>query len=258
MQHIFRYYHHEKKTIMILDCLVVLIAIAFAYFIRIQFSIVLFKYSDAIILFPWLIFLRIFTNLFFEHYSVSIKMFGNQDMIDLLKHCSVPSVILLILRFYSPFEEVRMPITMIVMEYCFSVFGFIAVRLYINKALQKRPLGKIGYRQRLLFYGEVREIKSAVNLDEFNTENHCEVVGILTSNTLHWQNEIDNIRVYGDESKLKDIIMSDDSIAAICLINPEEISHKRKSYIMNHAKKYMLNVYTIKNRKLSLIESRNQ
>lgn len=236
------YYKHERKTIVLLDCIVVLVAIAFAYFIRAQYSDVLFTVQDAAILFPWLVFLRIFSNNFFEHYSISLKMFDNRDMMSILKHGIVPSAILILFRILSPYQDLRMPFSMIMMEYCFSMLGFIAVRLHINNYLQKSDDETIGYRKRIILYGEVRDIERLIDIEYFCTVNRCEIVGIFTSNPLFWQNELQQIRVYGDETKLRDLIASDDRISEICLIEEKEISEKRRQFIDNEARGFLLAV----------------
>ena len=230
------------RLMMIADLITVTISLSLAYFVRAQFSFFLMDTQDLFRILPWIIGLRLGTNFFFEHYSNSLIRLDTRDLNTLLRHCLVPTIFMLFVRYFTPFQILKMPISMIGLEYSFSVLGFVSSRLIMQNLFLKQAKIKASYHVRILIYGEVQHIIEKLNLDAMMVKYQCEIIGILTSNAMHWQKEVQHVRILGDESFLPEILTADNQIAEIRLVNPEELSRRRFKRILELAKKLNMKV----------------
>jgi FlaA1/EpsC-like NDP-sugar epimerase len=213
----------SSRWIGLADGVVVLASVSLALTIRAQFEAYLVGPLDIVVLLPWLIVLRVLTNILFEHYTLTIGNFSPRDFSALLLHNLLPTAImtaLRLLRVLRPDRLLQMPLSVIGVEYIFTCFGFMIVRLVALRLLARRDGERIYHRPQVLLFGEVREILDSHVLARLAAINRVKVVGILTSNALHWDAEIHGIRVYGDETRLPVIVSLNDAISRICFVDP--------------------------------------
>ncbi len=234
----------QRITILI-DIAIVVISLFTAWFIRSQFQLFMYDIRKFSILFPWVLISRIFFNLFFGLYSYTYTQFTQLDIIRLFKYNLVTSVVVLVLRLFSTLQILSMPLSMIFMEYVFSCFGFLMLRLYIHHRMVKTGNHTIGYKRRVLLWGELLDIKRIIgDIHKFQLDNGVKVLGILNANPFFWGTEAEKIRIFGDASQLPRLLAGNDSISTICLVNPTVIKKRTALSLQNAAKSYNLELYS--------------
>lgn len=223
-----RYFHSgTSKLTFLLDVLAVMVSLSIAVVVRSRFGDYLFAFSTAIAVFSLTLFLRLLNLFLFDAYTVSFATFTNSDMQRIMRLNLLPSTIMLILRLVSPVVSLRMPISMILIEYIGTTLGFIVIRTAMQSRLARRS-PKVGHKERILLWAEVADIRDLIpDLPLFSRTNQVEILGILNSNPLFWETEYEGIRIYGDELKLRDLLAADDRIAKLCFLCPAEVSRAR-------------------------------
>ncbi len=243
-----RYFHSgTSKLIFVLDVVAVMVSLTIAVAVRSHLGDYLFAFSTAIAVFSLTQFLRLLNLFLFDAYTVSFATFTNGDMQRIMRLNLLPSAVLLILRLASPVVSLRMPISMIVIEYIGTTLGFIMIRTVMQRRLMTRSTD-VGHKERILLWGEVADIRELIpDVPDFCRRNYVEIMGILNSNPLFWQTEYEGIRVYGDETKLRDLLLADDRIAAVCFLCPQELQRSRIKSISSVAEKLNLRASVIEN-----------
>jgi len=230
------------KLLILFDFLIVLVSLCLSYIIRAQFSILIFDFLYASVLFPIIIILRLGANYFFDHYNRSILTLSNREMMKIVKHNLVPTIVILLLRLLSPLKILRMPVSMIFMEFLFTNFGFIFIRLIRHQRMVKNPSFTPGYCRRVLFLAENLECFEEGFISAFNEKNRCKIVGVLTVNPVFWDEEVDGILVYGDEKKIPDLVAENDMISTICISGRNDVSRTRINAILRYGHSFNLDM----------------
>ena len=235
------------KILFILDTMIIVIALFSAWLIRAQFEYFLYGMKKFIFLFPWVLFSRLFFHFFFELYSFNPVSLNNRDIMRIFKYNILPSIILLALRFFPGQNElIKMPLSMIAMEYIFSTVGFLVLRLMFHSKNIKKDRPR-GYCRRLILWGEVREIEEKLNFDILFEEQNIEIVGILNDNPLYWNTEYKNIRVYGSADEIVVISAADDRVSGVVVLASCELTKKQKKNIKENLERFHMEFGCIEN-----------
>jgi FlaA1/EpsC-like NDP-sugar epimerase len=248
-----RYFQtNASKITFILDVLVIPLSLVAALGVRSQFKDFLVSLSGALAMFSLTLLFRILSLLLFDAYTLSFATFTNADMQRIMWINWLPTLLLVLSRFLSPVEVLRMPISMIAMEYVTTTLGFIIIRsvMHNHMVASSRVLG---HKKRIIVWSEIADFsKQITNVEEFCRSGRLEIMGILNGNPLYWQTEFRGLRVFGDESVLRDVIATDDRISILCFITPEELTKRRVKAIIRIAEELNLQLGTIQNEKVSV------
>lgn len=218
---------NQGRLVLILDIVAVLASFGLAWLIRSQFRWFVFRPSDALVLCPWIVLLRIVTNLFFDHYGVGMQALTINDLGRLLSTSLLPSVVLMGFRYLFTFSFLRMPLSMILLEYVFSMGGFMIIRVAAHQALLRRSDAPIFHRRRVLLYGEVQELEDERVVARLEEDGRTLVRGILTDNPMHWDDSVAGRRVSGPMEKARAIVAGDDTISGLILHDAAGLSDGR-------------------------------
>ena len=209
-----------SKWIAVADTTAIILSFTFSLAIRSQFNAYLVRPIDIIVLLPWLILLRVVTNVVFEHYTLNVSNFTPKDFSELFAHNLLPSAVMAVLRLVHGVPFLQLPFSVIAMEYIFTCFGFMIVRLTALRLTAHGVAAVARYRPHVLLWGGVREILDGKFLEHIQSRDEVRVVGILSPNALDWDTEAHRTRVYGDEQFLWRLLSVDETISSICFGNP--------------------------------------
>ena len=228
-----RYFHTStSKLTFTLDVLAVLVSLFVALAIRSQLQYFLFTLPTGVAVFSLTLLFTMLTLFLFDAYSISFAVFTGSDMQRIMRINLIPSILLFLLRLASPTVILRMPYSMIIMEYVTSTVGFILIRTVMHNRLAKRS-NSIGHVRRILLWAETADISRLIpDMGQFSRSQHVEVTGILNANPLFWQTEYEGLRVFGDETALRDLLFTDDRISTLCFLTPEELTRSRLASIL--------------------------
>jgi FlaA1/EpsC-like NDP-sugar epimerase len=223
-----RYFQtNASKITFMLDVLVIPLSLVATLAVRSQFKDFLVSLSGALAMFSLTLLFRILSLLLFDAYTLSFATFTNADMQRIILINGLPTFLLILSRFLSPIEILRMPISMIAMEYVTTTLAFIIIRsvMHNHMVASSRVLG---HKKRIIVWSEIVDLSRQItNREEFCRSGRLEIMGILNGNPLYWQTEFRGLRVFGDENVLRDVIATDDRISMLCFIAPEELTKRR-------------------------------
>lgn len=118
----------------------------------------LYEFSTLVKIMPWMAAVRVITNYVFDVYSVRLGRLRVKDISRIFIIYIVPTAVYVLLRLYSTNYFLRLPFTMIFIEYTLAVFGSILIRLvYINIQYRLVRRKSAHYRE-LLVYGDIKEL----------------------------------------------------------------------------------------------------
>ena len=237
----------KGRIFILFDILIICLSLLISWLIRSQFEYFFYGISKFIFLFPWVLFSRLFFHFFFEIYSFSFATLRNNDISRIFKYNVITSLILLFFRIIRPGSDLLiMPYSMIAMEYLFSTFGFIVIRLFFYS--KRNNLNKVnGYRRKIILWSEVYDIKNYINIGVLSKKYNVDIVGIINSNPLDWNNDYRNIRVFGDEKEIINISADDDTVSTIAIFSKSELTKSQKKSIIETGQKLHMDFAVIDN-----------
>ena len=112
---------NKKILYILIDFLLIFISITAAYLIRSRF--ILFFYTDLFLLYtlPYVFLFRFLNNLIFDLYSLNLYYITIRDITKIYLYNLIPSFIFIIIRFLSPIDFLRIPLSIIFAEYFFTI-----------------------------------------------------------------------------------------------------------------------------------------
>ncbi len=128
----------------------------------------------------------------------------------------MPSLIFIMLRFFSPINDMKMPLSIIFSEYVITFSGMILARLFvvrINHSLLKKKGG--GHIRKAVILGDTNAIGNHLEIKTFQEDHNVEVVGILSGSTLEWNTDFDGIRVFGGYQLLEELSAANESLSTV-------------------------------------------
>lgn len=206
-----------SRRVAVGDALITVAALAAALAVRARFAEYLVTALDVVVLAPFIVFLRLAILIGFEHYSVRPSMWLAKDVLGLVLHNLLPSLVFTALRFLSPVDFLRLPLSVILMEYVFASYAMFVLRALLASHGIRPSSDRARYRRRVLVWGEARELTDSGVLNELTRRDDLVIVGILTANPLFWDTQVEGLRVLGDHDRLPEILLSNDSISAIVI-----------------------------------------
>ena len=227
------------------DGLVVLLAFSASLLVRSRFQLFAVTWQEIAITTPMLLGLRVGLLYVFGHYSSGGSMWLAQDVVDLLWHNMFASSVLLLLRFLSPFAELRLPLSVISLEYVFSTFLMISVRAWNSVRLQAHSSTTGAHRRHVIVWGEPRVIERRALLPHLSAKYNVRVVGIVTANRFFWGTEMDSVRVVGDEQRFDEILQVDESVSELWVVEPGIIPRSKLKRIFATCRKCNLDVASV-------------
>jgi len=224
--------------VLLLDCLVVLLSLTSAWIIRAQFSLFLFDLEKFLIVLPYAIVIRILVNAFFEHYSLSFVNLQLGDIVAIFKHSGVPSAIFLVVRLVSPIRLIRMPLSMIALEYLFTVTGMILVRIiFVRIGYRRNDMSAAAGGRKAIVIGRTAHLKPS-ELSEIMEKQHLEITGILSPDPLEWNMDCQGIRVFGGYDSMDELLFTNDAVS-LALIE-QETTHREKLLLLEKSRENSL------------------
>lgn len=211
----------QSRRVAVADALITIAALAAALTVRARFAEYLVTALDVAVLAPFIVLLRLAFLTGFEHYAVRPSMWLAKDVLGLVFHNLVPSAVFTALRFLSPVDFLRLPLSVILMEYVFASYAMFVLRALLAARGIRPSHDGARYRRRVLVWGEVRELADSGVLRELRARNDLVVIGILTANPLFWDTQVEGLRVLGDQDRLSEILVSNDTISGILLSNAD-------------------------------------
>jgi len=135
----------RRSAVVVADVLVTVASLFASWLLRASFPDMLFTIYRVFLFMPYVLFTRLLVNVVMEHYRLSYVNLHLTDIIRLYVHQFFPTLIFLILRFGAPVPDLRMPLSMIGIEYVFTVGGMVLARILV---VQHRPRGNETASQR--------------------------------------------------------------------------------------------------------------
>ena len=134
---------YARKTnflIILLDSTIVVLSFCLSLLLRKQFPRYLMEPWQFLLLLPYVVLIRTLILSFFEHYRTSLHTLQLQDIWSLFIHNLIPSSVFVIFRLLSPVRMLRIPFSMILTEYFFTLCGMIVIRfIFLRLSKRKRP-----------------------------------------------------------------------------------------------------------------------
>ena len=225
-----------NKLLLFIDVIIICLSLISAWLIRSRFEFFYYGFQKFTILFPWVLLSRLFCHYFFGIYSFSNVSLNNRDLFRLIKYNLIPSIILLVMRLIEPIDDMlRMPFSMIAMEYIFTVIGYIFFRLFLN-TLKLDKYSTEGYHRRVILWGEVRDLDVKVNMGKLLSEQNVEILGIINANPLYWNTEYRDIRIFGNEDEIVTLSAANKEISTLVFMNNFELTKRQKKKIFDQIK----------------------
>lgn len=226
----------RKVLLFISDILVYFVSILLAWYFRGQLdnvlSELLVKISDLYVIVPTIIGIRLVLNIITDLYSVRVGKFSVYDLSRLVIVMALPSMLFIIFRIVSPIALIRLPFSVIVMEYAFSFFGALVIRLlFINFAVRVKKQKGI-YINKITVYGDLNEVGSVVK--DLADQNRIGIEAIISPNPLQWNQNYNSIPVLQFPVGISRTMKYDDKIMGILVADVTNVTNKT----MNTLKKY--------------------
>jgi hypothetical protein len=111
--------------------------------------------------------------------------------------------------------------------------------------------------RRILLFGDIADIRN-LDYESFVNQNHLTIQGILTPNPLFWEEEVNHIRIFGNEEKIHGLVATDDRISTICIVAPENTTLKRRKYIIQKADDLFLDIGIYNEGQFRIIDKGNR
>jgi FlaA1/EpsC-like NDP-sugar epimerase len=205
-------------------------------------SELLFGLASVAVLLPWIIAVRITVSVAFDLYSVRLGRLRVVDISRLFIVYVIPSIIFVLLRFFSSLEVLRLPLSIIFLEYVLSVFGSIVIRLaYID--VQYRIVSKHSpHIRHIVLYGDVNEVSDDLIP---RLERSMVIHGILSPNPMQWEQSHQGYTVLGDSPALFGAMKYDNTISDIVIFGDADLTEKRFNRLRDIAKSLSLNIYRL-------------
>jgi len=195
------------------DIFIIMLSMFFSWLVRRQFSLFLFDLHKFFLFLPIVLVVRLSVNRLLEHYSGRGTNFQIRDIHKLIRHNFIPTVAFLILRLTSPVSELRMPLTMIFIEFVGTTLGMVLWRSFLSIADSNN-------RSRLDFavnaaYFTARIIPT--RLKKVRAVPRWFVAGVFSRNRLDWNFEIDGIRTFGSPMEISSSFVRENFIQIFLL-----------------------------------------
>jgi hypothetical protein len=177
---------------MFVDAVLISLSFFVAFAVRGEFSAFTFTLKRMALVTPLLVVTRLFMNLVFEVYSRDGRSFRVQDVVTIFRALAIPSLILLLLRLFAPMPDLRVPISMILVEYLLTSAALVLFRTYRTG----KKDWENGYRAyRALFISKYVNPKQIERIELHNP--HWRIRYVLCKESLEHGLDIGNVRVIG-------------------------------------------------------------
>jgi hypothetical protein len=238
------------------DATVFSISLFIAWFIRSRLDAVLsellFGFSSIALVLPWLIVIRVLSSFLLDLYSVRLGRLRVVDISRLFIVYLIPTVIFALFRVLSPIELLRLPFSIIFMEYVFSVFGSVVIRLLYIDIQYRIASNHSPHIRHAILYGDINEISTDL-IKRF--ERHIILHGIISPNPMQWEQVHFGITVLGNSAAVYSAMKYDNSISSIIIIGHSDLTEKRRQELLDIASRLSLDVYDMNEDVLELIHS---
>ena len=195
------------------DSVVIVMSFSVSLFLRRQFPNYLMEPWKFLLLLPYVVLLRTLVMSFFEHYRISSLSLQLHDIWSLFIHNVIPSVFFLLFRLFSPIRMLRIPFSMILTEYFFTVCGMIIVRYLVLKlGKEKRLLSSAQRRKQAVILTSSTGDLKGLDLEDISARHFLEVTGILTGDAMEWNTDYSGIRILGGFRLFEELAMSNDRL----------------------------------------------
>ena len=198
--------------------------------------------------------LRISVNFITDMYSVRLGRLLVVDISRIFFFYLIPTAVFIFLRLYSTNMFLRLPFSMIIIEYMTSVFGSVFIRLLyidIQYSYSKRVSRYVNH---LLVYGDKNLLYRVPIIDRVNNDL-LHVYGIISPNPMQWEDSYNNIPILGGINSIVKAMKYDNSISGILVVAPEELTCNEEEKIRMITDDLNLNLYFMKDNKIVTIRN---
>jgi len=205
-------------VVIISDVATIILSLFIAWILRSRFPDMLFDMSRVLLFVPYVVGLRILSNGILEHYQLSYANLHFADIGRLYVHQLFPSAIFLILRFASPIPIIRMPLSMIAIEYALSASAMSLVRVLVVSAELKRA--RVEKTSRVLngvLFGHVSRFRHSSILPADSNGDYWRIAGIISPDHLDAGLDHQGIRVFYGMTAVRELVERQPSVSFIGL-----------------------------------------
>ncbi|MCF7928132.1 MAG: hypothetical protein K9L68_04100 [Spirochaetales bacterium] len=231
----FRWVARQNINLLLADIPVIALSLFFAWIIRAQLHDFLYRIDLLMYMLPYVILIRLINNVLFEMYSFNLTSIRLRDIEAILFQNMVPSIILVLLRFFSPIPATRIPVIMIFSEYFITFAGMLFVRILFVHTADRRVRKKTGASLpslSCLYLGSVRDYIEMEAQSVFEKTNlSCK--GIILDDIYDYQVDVGgNARVLGTVESTYSILFEQNA-PILCVgrtISPKAVEVLRELY----------------------------
>jgi FlaA1/EpsC-like NDP-sugar epimerase len=186
-------------------------ALALAYVIRFDGTLTLGSAAQLLVCLPWIVGMRLLLTWKRGIYSFASEYFSLPDVVATGQAQVLPTVLLLGLRFFYPFQRyatwLRLPLSIIVLEFLLSFGGLVLVRVFLRTKREAARNGKSNdnpKRKRVLLYGAGSAGTSFWK--QLHHEHDVEVVGFIDDDPGKIGRSIAGLKVCGNGEALGQLV----------------------------------------------------
>ncbi len=195
----------------IVDTGIFVSSLALAYMIRFDGSLDAGFAKQLWVCLPWVVGARLLVTWKVGVYSVASEYFSLPDVLAIGQAQVLPTVVLLGLRFFYPFQRyaiwLRLPLTIIALEFLLSLGGLVSVRVFLRTRREAARNGQSPTkteRKRVLLYGAGSAGISF--LKQLNQDHKAEVVGFIDDDPSKVNRSIAGLKVHGNGEALHRLV----------------------------------------------------
>lgn len=206
-----------RRTVIVLDVAIVVASVFVAWILRARFPDMLFDLSRVLLFVPYVVGFRIFANGVLEHYRLSYENLHVADIGRLYIHQLLPTAFFLVLRLLSPIATLRMPLSMIAIEYVLSASGMSLARIIVvGRQIRRANALRVGRVPHGALIGHVARFGKQDLLPELDTPS-WHLAGIISPDHLDSGIDFRGVRVFHGDPALQDLVLGDARVSFVAL-----------------------------------------
>jgi FlaA1/EpsC-like NDP-sugar epimerase len=195
----------------IVDTGIFVFSLVLAYVIRFEGSLGYRYATQLLVCLPWIVGARLLLTWKGGVYNFASEYFSLTDVLATGQAQVLPTVVLTVLRFLYPFERyamwLRLPLSIIVLEFLLSLFGLVSVRTLLRTRREAAANGNSRektVRKRVLLYGAG---SAGISFwKQLSQDHNVEVVGFIDDDPSKTGKSIAGLKVCGNGEALDQLV----------------------------------------------------
>ncbi len=187
---------NKRREVLLLVCVdtfIIIGSMLVAWSIRREFKYFFFDIDNLYYFLPLVVICRLLVGSIFEHYKSGVRYFGARDLLALISENTIASGILLSARLISPIATLRMPISMIIIEYLFTTIFMASIRSLVSQGDKRLYDANMKPLSALFFTANAADFVGRI----MTPNPSWQFCGVFSRERLDWNLEMEGIRVFG-------------------------------------------------------------